>query len=100
MKKEIHPTYNPKMTITCACGNIIKTGSTSKDISVEICADCHPFFSGKEKLIDTAGRVEKFKQKVKKTKEIEAVKKEKKTRAPRQNSLDKAQGKSGQVKKK
>jgi len=81
MKKEIHPTYNPKTTITCACGNIIKTGSTGKDIAVEICADCHPFFSGKEKLIDAAGRVEKFKQKMSKTKEIKAEKKEKAPRA-------------------
>ncbi len=80
MKKEIHPEYNSKTTITCACGNIIKTGSTGKDISVEICANCHPFFSGKEKLIDTAGRVEKFKQKMEKTKEIKAIKKEKKPR--------------------
>lgn len=80
MKKDIHPEYNPQTTISCACGNKIKTGSVHKDISVEICANCHPFFSGKDKLIDTAGRVEKFRQKVAKSKEIKTTKKEKKPR--------------------
>jgi large subunit ribosomal protein L31 len=62
MKKEIHPKY--EMTkITCACGNVIETRSTSKDIQVEICSNCHPFFTGKQKLVDTAGRVERFKKK-------------------------------------
>lgn len=75
MKKNIHPTYHSSTTIQCVCGNKIKTGSTHKDISVEICAGCHPFFSGKDKLIDTAGRVEKFKQKLAKSKEMKTVKK-------------------------
>lgn len=60
MKKDIHPKYEDA-TITCACGNIIKTRSTVKDIKVEICSQCHPFFTGKQKLVDTAGRIEKFK---------------------------------------
>lgn len=61
MKKEIHPKYYPKAAIKCGCGNEIIAGSTKEKMEVEVCSACHPFFSGKEKLIDTAGRVEKFK---------------------------------------
>ena len=60
--KDIHPKYKPT-TITCACGNVIETRSTAKDIKVEICSKCHPFFTGKQKLVDTAGRIERFKRK-------------------------------------
>jgi large subunit ribosomal protein L31 len=62
MKKGIHPKYD-FTTITCACGNVIETRSTAKNIDVEICSKCHPFFTGKQKLVDTAGRVERFKRK-------------------------------------
>lgn len=75
MKKDIHPKYYSDAVIKCACGNKFKTGSTKKDVDVEICANCHPFYTGKEKLIDTAGRVEKFKQKVAKAKIIKSSKK-------------------------
>lgn len=68
MKEGIHPKYY-ETTITCACGNVIKTRSTAKDIHVEICSSCHPFFTGKQKLVDTAGRVEKFRAKYRKKKE-------------------------------
>ena len=61
MKENIHPKYE-KTTITCACGNVIETGSTKKDIRVEICSKCHPFFTGKQKLGDTGGRVDRFKK--------------------------------------
>ncbi|MFA4890567.1 MAG: 50S ribosomal protein L31 [Candidatus Paceibacterota bacterium] len=61
MKKDIHPKYFPNALIKCACGNKITAGSTKEKIEVELCSACHPFFTGKEKLIDTAGRVEKFK---------------------------------------
>ena len=61
MKKDIHPKYEPT-TVTCACGNVMEIRSTVKDIKVEICSNCHPFFTGKQKLIDTAGRVERFKK--------------------------------------
>jgi large subunit ribosomal protein L31 len=61
MKKDIHPKYE-MTTITCACGNVIHTRSTASDVKVEICGNCHPFFTGKQKLVDTAGRVEKFKK--------------------------------------
>jgi large subunit ribosomal protein L31 len=62
MKDNIHPKYEPT-TITCACGNVIETRSTAKDIHVEICSACHPFFTGKQKLVDTAGRIERFRKK-------------------------------------
>ncbi len=62
MKKEIHPNYY-KATVTCACGNTFETGSTMDNIRVEICSACHPFFTGKQKFVDTAGRVERFKRK-------------------------------------
>ena len=62
MKVKIHPKY--EMTkITCACGNVIETRSTVRDIKVEICSACHPFFTGKQKLVDTAGRIERFRKK-------------------------------------
>ena len=62
MKEGIHPTLH-EVTINCACGASYETSSTSKDYRVEICAACHPFFTGKQKLVDTAGRVERFKRK-------------------------------------
>ncbi|MDD5015060.1 MAG: 50S ribosomal protein L31 [Atribacterota bacterium] len=62
MKKDIHPKYE-KATISCACGNTFETGSTKKNMKVEICSVCHPFFTGKQKMIDTTGRVEKFNKK-------------------------------------
>ncbi len=65
MKPGIHPKYNT-ITVKCACGTTFESRSTNKEISVEICSNCHPFFTGKQKLIDTAGRVERFRQKYKK----------------------------------
>jgi len=62
LKAGIHPKYY-ETKIRCACGNVIETRSTVKDISVEICSNCHPFFTGKQKLVDTAGRVERFRRK-------------------------------------
>jgi large subunit ribosomal protein L31 len=62
MKKGIHPEYQ-EAVVTCACGNTFKTRSTKKEIRVEICSQCHPFFTGKQKLVDSAGRVEKFRKK-------------------------------------
>ncbi len=62
MKKGIHPEYH-ETEIRCACGNVIKLGSTKKDLKVEICSKCHPFYTGKQKFVDTAGRVERFQRK-------------------------------------
>jgi large subunit ribosomal protein L31 len=62
MKEGIHPKYED-VKIACACGNVVETKSTAGDIEVEICSSCHPFFTGKQKLVDTAGRVERFDKK-------------------------------------
>lgn len=61
MKSGIHPDYK-QTTIKCACGNVIETGSTKENISIEICSACHPFYTGKQKLVDTGGRVDKFRK--------------------------------------
>ena len=62
MKQDIHPAYNPAK-VSCACGNTFDTFSTVGDMQIEICSNCHPFFTGKQKLVDTAGRVERFNRK-------------------------------------
>ncbi|RTZ98832.1 MAG: 50S ribosomal protein L31 [Deltaproteobacteria bacterium] len=62
MKDKIHPDFFDT-TVTCACGNVIEVGSTRKDIRIEICSRCHPFFTGKQKLVDSAGRIERFRRK-------------------------------------
>lgn len=64
MKKGIHPEYNSNVTVTCACGNSFTTGSTEKALQVEVCAACHPFYTGKQKLVDVTGRVDRFKKKL------------------------------------
>ncbi|OFV97095.1 MAG: 50S ribosomal protein L31 [Acidobacteria bacterium RIFCSPLOWO2_12_FULL_54_10] len=72
MKPGIHPEYS-QVTVICACGSVFKTGSTKKgEIRLEICSNCHPFFTGKQKLIDTAGRVERFQKKYAKKQEAPA----------------------------
>ncbi len=71
MKAGIHPAYN-ELSVICACGNTFKTRSTHKgDIRVEICSKCHPFFTGRQKLVDTAGRIDRFHKTVKKTEAIQ-----------------------------
>ncbi len=77
MKKNIHPQYFENATVTCGCGATFTTGSTEKEIRVEICAACHPFYTGKQKLVDTAGRVDKFKARMEAAKKMqeEAAKK-------------------------
>lgn len=65
MKENIHPKYQ-KCKVTCACGNTFETRSTIKEINVEICSECHPFYTGKKKLVDSGGRIEKFKRKYEK----------------------------------
>lgn len=72
MKKDIHPQYYPDAKVRCACGAKFTVGSTRPEIQVEICSRCHPFFTGKEKLIDTAGKVEKFKARRAKAAEVKA----------------------------
>ncbi len=73
MKKDTHPTYYSAAVITCSCGNSFTTGSTLEAIQVEVCSNCHPFFTGKQKFVDTARRVEKFEERTKKTAAVKTV---------------------------
>lgn len=68
MKKDIHPTYYPNAQVRCACGNTFTVGSTKEFIEIEICFKCHPFYTGKEKIVDKMGRVEKFRKRLAKKK--------------------------------
>lgn len=68
MKEKIHPKYFPDAKVTCSCGNTFTTGSTRQTLKVELCNNCHPFFTGEQKIIDTAGRVERFNKKYKREK--------------------------------
>ncbi|OGD43311.1 50S ribosomal protein L31 [Candidatus Azambacteria bacterium RIFOXYD1_FULL_42_11] len=67
MKQDIHPKYYPKSKIKCICGHAFTIGSTKPEINIEICSNCHPFYTGKDKIIDTAGRVERFRKRLEKT---------------------------------
>jgi len=80
MKKDIHPQYFKEAKVTCACGNSFEVGSTVENISVEICSACHPFYTGKQKLVDTARRVDKFKKKIEAAKDATRSKKDKKAK--------------------
>jgi len=80
MKKDIHPKYYDKAKIICACGNTMITGSTSPEIKVELCSACHPFYTGKQKLVDSARRVEKFQAKLEARKEVAKTRKGKKAK--------------------
>ena len=65
MKEKIHPKYYPDAQVICSCGNTFTTGSTRQTLKVELCSKCHPFFTGEQKIVDTAGRVERFKRRYK-----------------------------------
>jgi large subunit ribosomal protein L31 len=67
MKAETHPTYFSKASVVCACGNKFAVGSTKEDLSVSICSSCHPFYTGNERTVDTAGRIDRFKKRMEKT---------------------------------
>jgi large subunit ribosomal protein L31 len=78
MKPSVHPAYHHDATVTCVCGNTFVTGSTTKEIAIELCSACHPFYTGKQKLVDTGRRVEKFEERAgKKSAETLAAKKAK-----------------------
>jgi len=74
MKKNIHPKYHEKATVKCACGNTFNVGSTQEHIDTEICSKCHPFYTGKEKIVDTLGRVEKFRKRMAKKDDLKKKK--------------------------
>ena len=75
MKKKIHPRYFEKAVIKCACGNIIEAGSTKEEMNVEICGACHPFYTGKKKVLDVTGRVDRFKKRLEKASQVKVSKK-------------------------
>lgn len=75
MKKDIHPKYYSEAKVKCACGNTFKVGSTKQELDVEICSNCHPFYTGQSKVLDTAGRVERFKKIMEKSAAKRVVKK-------------------------
>ncbi len=81
MKKDTHPTYYPDAKVICACGNEFTVGSTVKEIQIELCSNCHPFYTGKQKLVDTARRVEKFQERKDKKAAAKAPGKKAKTAA-------------------
>jgi len=81
MKAQIHPTYYNDAKITCACGNSLVAGSTKKEIHTETCSACHPFFTGKQKLIDTSGVLDRFKKRAQKTAVLKTKKTTKKSKA-------------------
>ncbi|MCU0660357.1 MAG: 50S ribosomal protein L31 [Candidatus Pacebacteria bacterium] len=78
MKKDIHPKYQTNTKASCVCGAVYDVGSTKEEIRVEICADCHPFYTGNEKVLDTAGRVDKFKKKMEAAAKVAKPKKDSK----------------------
>ena len=71
MKAGIHPTYHENATIVCSCGNEITTGSTSESLRVDLCSKCHPFYTGQQKLVDTEGQVDRFMQRLRRSKRLQ-----------------------------
>jgi len=84
MKSDIHPKYFPNAKITCACGNVFNAGSTQEELHTEICSACHPFYTGKQKLVDTTGTVDKFKKRSELAAKLKAEAKPKKPRKVRE----------------
>jgi len=93
MKKDVHPTYYNDAVVKCACGNTFTTGSTVKEIHIEICSACHPFYTGKQKLVDNAGRVDRFKKIQAKKAELSQVRKGKKAKKAKSQARKATKGK-------
>ena len=87
MKKDTHPTYYAEAKVVCACGNSFTVGSTVEEIHVEICSQCHPFYTGKQKLVDTSRRVEKYQARVAKSGDISKLRKGKKAKKEKMEKL-------------
>ena len=98
MKKDIHPNFHKEAKVTCACGNSFTVGSTKEKIEVEICSSCHPFFTGVQKVVDTAGRVEKFQARQERAKKIKAEAKPKKAKAKAEKKTEKTEKKAKKAK--
>jgi large subunit ribosomal protein L31 len=86
MQTKIHPKYHIPATVTCACGAVLETGSTIETTTVEICSNCHPFYTGKKKVIDSTGRVDRFKKLSEKSSAIQSVKAPKKSRTKKETA--------------
>ena len=82
MKKDIHPKYFSEAKIICACGNVITTGSVKEEMKVEVCSACHPFYTGKKRLVDSTGRVDRFKKRMEKSEQMAADKVERAEKKP------------------
>jgi large subunit ribosomal protein L31 len=89
MKKDTHPTYFPDAKVICACGHSFTVGSTVKEINIELCSNCHPFYTGKQTLVDTARRVEKFQERTQKKAPAKAPGKKAKTAARKAKKAEK-----------
>ncbi len=96
MQTDIHPTYNPQATFTCACGSEFKVGSTLENFQTDMCNNCHPFYTGKQKIVDTAHRMEKFEKKMAAKAETIVSKKDKKAAVRAKKEERGAQSKSEQ----
>jgi large subunit ribosomal protein L31 len=99
MKADIHPTYFNDTKISCACGNVMTIGSTRKSISIEVCSNCHPFYTGKKKVIDTQGRVDRFKRMVQKAQTISETKKARAAKKAKPKKTKKTRAKSSTPKR-
>lgn len=99
MKKDIHPKYYPNTKVICACGNKFTVGSTMEKIDIEICSKCHPFFTGKQKFIDASRRIEKFQEKIARSKELKSRIQIKKPRKKLKIPAKGVSAKSGKSKK-
>jgi large subunit ribosomal protein L31 len=97
MKTDIHPKYYTDAVVTCACGNKFTTGSTMKEIRVELCNQCHPFYTGKQKFVDTARRVEKFQERAAKKDAAAATRKGKKVKKAAVNAVKQAKKKEAET---
>lgn len=100
MKKDIHPKYHSEAKITCACGNTFIVGSTREEVAIEICSACHPFYTGKQKLVDAAKRVDKFNKKVEAKSGTIVKKTEKKSKQKAARAAKKAEAEGVKVIKK
>ena len=99
MKKDIHPNYGPAV-IVCACGNRVETSSTVSEMQVEICSACHPFYTGQKKIVDTAGRVDRFTRKMEQAKSFQEKMKQKKAAKAKKKVKPRAEKKEVVSKKK
>lgn len=88
MKTAIHPNYFKDITISCACGHTVTAGSTKKELKTELCSNCHPFYTGKQRLVDTAGRVEKFRARQQATADKKATNATKKSKKAKDTDED------------